>query len=183
MIEARFLFSTLDDVPPFFDSNKKPLPEVALVGRSNVGKSSLINHFLNRKNLAKVSGQPGKTQTINYFSVEDRFILVDLPGYGFAARSHEMQQKWSEAIDHYLNNRKTLALVILLIDSRREASDEDLAIIEWAKHHKKPLLLILTKSDTLKTPKKLPMEDCLLYTIKESAPRKQLQKRIDAIIA
>src|ERR1700690_95477 len=129
--EAKFLLSTLDEVPPFYDKDKKVLPEVALVGRSNVGKSSLINHLLHQKKLAKVSGQPGKTQTINYFNVDDCLILVDLPGYGFASRSHKMQETWSAAIDTYFEKRTSLTLIVLLIDSRRLPSEEDLAIIQW----------------------------------------------------
>jgi GTP-binding protein len=192
MKEARYLLSTLDDVPPFTDENKKILPEVALVGRSNVGKSSLLNHLLNRKKLAKVSARPGKTQTINYFNVDDKLIIVDLPGYGYASRSQEMQLKWSAAIDRYLEHRKTLALLILLIDSRREPTDEDLAIAQWSKHHKKPLLLIFTKSDTLdanekkvnleKALKILPTSHFLHYTIKDAKSRNQLIKTIDGLI-
>jgi len=146
---ATFLLSTLDEVPPFLDKDKKVLPEIALVGRSNVGKSSLINHLLHRKNLAKVSRAPGKTQTINYFNIDNQLIIVDLPGYGYAARSHEMQQLWSASIDRYLNKRSSLSLILLLIDSRRDFTEEDIATLEWASHNKKPLLLILTKSDTL----------------------------------
>lgn len=190
--EAKFLLSTLDDVPPFLDADHKTLPEIALVGRSNVGKSSLINHLLNRKNLAKVSGKPGKTQTINYFNVDDKLILVDLPGYGYANRPQEMQLKWSAAIDHYLESRKSLSLLILLIDSRRVPTDEDLAIAQWARHRKKPLLLIFTKSDTLDEREKkinekkaleiLPESDFLYYSIKEAKSRNLLIAKIHGII-
>lgn len=182
--EARFLLSTLDEIPPFFDKDKKVLPEIALVGRSNVGKSSLINHLLHRKNLAKVSAKPGKTQTINYFNVDNQLIVVDLPGYGFAARSHDMQLKWSAAIDHYLQKRTSLSLIILLMDSRRLPTEEDEALVEWARHHKKPLLLIFTKSDTLdererksnleKILQLLPVEHTLSYTIKDARSRQNL---------
>jgi GTP-binding protein len=182
--EARFLLSTLDEIPPFFDKDKKILPEIALVGRSNVGKSSLINHLLHRKNLAKVSAKPGKTQTINYFNVDNQLILVDLPGYGFAARSQDMQLKWSAAIDNYLQKRTSLSLIILLMDSRRLPTEEDEALVEWARHHKKPLLLIFTKSDTLdererksnleKILQLLPVEHTLSYTIKDARSRQNL---------
>ncbi|MBS0648040.1 MAG: YihA family ribosome biogenesis GTP-binding protein [Verrucomicrobia bacterium] len=182
--EARFLLSTLDEVPPFVDKDKKILPEIALVGRSNVGKSSLINHLLHRKKLAKVSAKPGKTQTINYFNVDDQLILVDLPGYGFAARSQDMQIKWSGAIDNYLQKRSSLSLIVLLMDSRRLPTEEDEALVQWAKHHKKPLLLIFTKSDTLdererksnleKTLQLLPVEHTLSYTIKDARSRQNL---------
>ncbi len=179
-MKAEFLLSTLDEVPLFKDKNGKVMPEIAFVGRSNVGKSSLINHLLNRKKLAKVSAKPGKTQTINYFNVDDRLILVDLPGYGYAARGHEMQLKWSAAIDHYLENRSSLVLLVLLIDSRRTPSDEDLALMEWSKHHKKPLLLIFTKSDTLE--KKNKVTNGLLYSIKDSNSRAVLIKTLNKFI-
>ena len=104
VLRSRFLLSTLDEIPPFYDKDKKILPEIALVGRSNVGKSSLINHLLHRKKLAKVSAKPGKTQTINYFNVDHQFIIVDLPGYAYASRSQDMQMLWSGAIDKYFKN-------------------------------------------------------------------------------
>jgi len=190
--EATFLLSTLDEVPPFLDKNKKVLSEIALVGRSNVGKSSLINHLLHRKNLAKVSRAPGKTQTINYFNVDNQLIIVDLPGYGYAARSQEMQQLWSTSIDRYLNQRSSLSLILLLLDSRREPSEEDIATLEWARHHKKPLLLILTKSDTLsererkshweRALQQLPAEQTILYSIKDPHSRQNLIKMINKLL-
>jgi len=182
--EAKFLLSTLDEIPPFHDKDKKILPEVALVGRSNVGKSSLINHLLHRKKLAKVSAKPGKTQTINYFNVDNQLIIVDLPGYGYAARSHDMQMLWSGAIDQYFQKRAPLAMIILLIDSRREPTKEDIAVVQWAEHRKKPVLLIFTKSDTLgererkinleKALHLLPVENTLSYSIKDPRSRQKL---------
>ena len=182
--EARFLLSTLDEIPPFTDKDRKILPEIALVGRSNVGKSSLINHLLLRKKLAKVSAKPGKTQTINYFMIDDQLILVDLPGYGYAARSQEMQHRWSSSIDQYFQKRSSLSLILLLLDIRREPTKEDQAIVDWAHHHKKPLLLILTKSDTLhqrernqnekKALQLLSIEHSITYSIKDPGSRKSL---------
>jgi GTP-binding protein len=190
--EARFLLSTLDEIPPFYDKDKKILPEIALVGRSNVGKSSLINHLLHRKKLAKVSAKPGKTQTINYFNVDNQLIVVDLPGYGYAARSQDMQLLWSAAIDKYLQKRSSLSLIILLIDSRRLPTEEDKTLVEWAKHHKKPLLLIFTKSDTLDERERksnlgqalqlLPVEQTLSYSIKDPRSRQNLITTINKLL-
>jgi GTP-binding protein len=190
--EARFLLSTLDEIPPFLDKDKKLLPEVALVGRSNVGKSSLINHLLHRKKLAKVSAKPGKTQTINYFNVDNQLIVVDLPGYGYASRSQDMQLLWSAAIDQYFKKRSSLSMIILLIDSRREPTKEDIAIIEWAKHHKKPVLLIFTKSDTLDERERksnlekalhlLQVEHTLSYSIKDPRCRQNLITTINKLL-
>lgn len=190
--EARFLLSTLDEIPPFYDKDKKILPEIALVGRSNVGKSSLINHLLHRKKLAKVSAKPGKTQTINYFNVDNQLIVVDLPGYGYAARSQDMQLLWSAAIDKYFQKRTSLSLIILLIDSRRLPTEEDQTLVEWAQHHKKPLLLIFTKSDTLdererksnleKALQLLPVEHTLSYSIKDPRSRQNLITTINKLL-
>ncbi len=190
--EAQFLLSTLDEIPPFSDKDKKVLPEVALVGRSNVGKSSLINHLLHRKKLAKVSAKPGKTQTINYFNIDNQLIIVDLPGYGYASRSQDMQMLWSGAIDQYFQKRASLSMIILLIDSRREPTKEDIAIVEWAKHHKKPVLLIFTKSDTLDERERkinlekalhlLPVEYTLSYSIKDPRCRQNLITTINQLL-
>jgi GTP-binding protein len=122
-------------------------PEMAIVGKSNVGKSSLINHLLNNKKLAKTSATPGKTQMLNFFMIDEALILVDLPGYGFASVPHAVKKEWSTAIDAYFEKRQTLRLTLLLIDIRRSPSDEDVAFAKWAAHHEKPLLVIFTKSD------------------------------------
>ena len=190
--EARFLLSTLDEIPPFRDKDKKTMPEIALVGRSNVGKSSLINHLLHRKKLAKVSAKPGKTQTINYFNVDNQLIIVDLPGYGYASRSQDMQMLWSAAIDTYFQKRASLTMIILLIDSRRLPTEEDIAIVQWAQHNKKPVLLIFTKSDTLdererksngeKALQLLPVEQTLSYSIKDARSRQNLITTINKIL-
>ena len=128
---------------------KRKLPEIALAGRSNVGKSSLINTLLRTKSIAKTSSTPGKTQRINFFLVDDSVYLVDLPGYGYATAPKEERMKWSEGIDDYLNESKMLRLVLLLIDIRRHPSQEDLALAEWATAKKIPLLVLFTKRDKL----------------------------------
>jgi GTP-binding protein len=120
---------------------------MAMAGRSNVGKSSLINHLLNRRTLAKVSSTPGKTKLINFFAVDDRITLVDLPGYGYAKANKEKQEEWSRAIDTYLQKREPLKLIILLLDVRRLPSQEDLDFFNWTQHHKKQLLIVFTKTD------------------------------------
>lgn len=178
--QAQYLLSTLENVPLFRSQNGDILPEIAFVGRSNVGKSSLLNHLLRRKKLAKVSAQPGKTYTINYFNVDDQLILVDLPGYGFAKRPDEIKDRWNAVLDHYLEKRTSLALILLLIDSRRDLSAEDSALIEWAKHRKKPLVLIFTKSDTLsESEKKKNAGKGLYYSIKDPRSRQNLIKMIN----
>ena len=117
-MKARFLLSTLTEFPTLKDPRGKPLPEIALVGRSNVGKSSLINHLLGQKKMAKTSATPGKTQLLNFFLVDEQFLLVDLPGYGYAKAPPGEIEKWSHAIDAYINGRPTLRLILLLVDSR-----------------------------------------------------------------
>jgi GTP-binding protein len=128
---------------------KRKLPEIALAGRSNVGKSSLINTLFQAKKLAKISSTPGKTQRINFFLVDDSMYLVDLPGYGYASAPVEEIQKWSQGIDEYLNGSETLRLILLLIDIRRQPCEEDFALAEWAAGKKIPVLAIFTKRDKL----------------------------------
>jgi len=125
-------------------------PEVAFVGRSNVGKSSLINALLNRKKLARTSGSPGKTRTINFFNVEDRLYFVDLPGYGYAKVSKSESAKWGEMVDGYLQNRPQLKHIFLLMDIRHEPSAGDKQIHEWCNHYNLPYTIIATKSDKIK---------------------------------
>jgi len=136
----------------FVDWNKLPemdLPEIALVGRSNVGKSSLINKILNRRNLAKSSSTPGKTRTINFYLINQSFHLVDLPGYGYAKVSRTEQQKWGQIIENYLKNRKQLRGVIHLIDIRHEPGENDALMKEWLSHYDIPILLVATKADKI----------------------------------
>jgi len=147
--QAEFVASVFkQDGFPKVNSHSGPMPEVAIVGRSNVGKSSLINHLL-KNNLAKTSSVPGKTQSINFFSVDERIALVDLPGYGYAKAPKQMRKQWAGIIDDYLQNRSTLQLILLLIDSRREPSEEDCDFIKWALFHQKPILFVFTKTDKI----------------------------------
>lgn len=125
------------------------LPEIALAGRSNVGKSSFINRLINRKNLARTSSQPGKTQTLNYYRIDDLFYFVDLPGYGFAKVSKKMRQEWGKMIEQYLLHREELKLVILLVDLRHPPSGDDQAMAEWLHHYEIPFIVVATKADKI----------------------------------
>lgn len=125
-------------------------PEFAFIGRSNVGKSSLINMLVDRKKLAKTSSTPGKTQTVNHFLVNDSWYLVDLPGYGYASASRSARFEWGKMIEQYLKNRKNLFCTFILLDSRLKPQAIDLDFITWMGEHNLPMAIILTKSDKLK---------------------------------
>jgi GTP-binding protein len=136
----------------FVDMDQLPtdqLPEVAIVGRSNVGKSSLINRLANRKNLAKSSSTPGKTRTINFYCFNRSWYLVDLPGYGFAKVSRSEKAGWGKMIEKYLSGRKTLRGVILLVDIRHPPSADDRTMKDWLEHHQIPFMVVATKADKL----------------------------------
>jgi GTP-binding protein len=122
-------------------------PEVAFAGRSNVGKSSLINAMLGRKRLARTSRQPGKTRTINFFSVEDRLYFVDLPGYGYAKVSKAEQSSWGGMVEGYLKNRAPLKRIFLLMDIRHEPGAGDRMIYDWCLHYGLPFTVVATKND------------------------------------
>lgn len=126
------------------------LDEVAFAGKSNVGKSSLINGLLNRKALARTSSQPGKTQTINFYNVNNAMYLVDLPGYGYANANVEIKAKWGQMIENYLHTSKKLKAVFLLIDIRHEPSENDQMMYEWMEHQGFAPIIIATKADKLK---------------------------------
>nr|WP_177298059.1 ribosome biogenesis GTP-binding protein YihA/YsxC [uncultured Blautia sp.] len=126
------------------------MPEVAFAGKSNVGKSSLINGLMNRKSLARTSGQPGKTQTINFYKVNGEMYLVDLPGYGYAKVSQAEKEKWGKMIEKYLHTSKNLKAVFLLIDIRHEPSANDRQMYDWILHNGYEPIIIATKLDKLK---------------------------------
>jgi len=123
------------------------LPEIAFAGRSNVGKSSLINTLVKRKGLARTSNTPGRTQEINFFTVNNRFAFIDLPGYGYAKVPETIRRNWGPMVETYLRDRQTLRLVVLILDIRRDPSDEDHHLIEWLQHYRLPFLIALTKID------------------------------------
>jgi GTP-binding protein len=126
------------------------LDEVAFAGKSNVGKSSLINVLMNRKALARTSAQPGKTQTINFYNINEAFYLVDLPGYGYARANVEIKAKWGQMIENYLHTSKRLRAVFLLIDIRHEPSENDQMMYEWMVSQGYAPIIIATKADKLK---------------------------------
>ncbi|MCR3921837.1 MAG: ribosome biogenesis GTP-binding protein YihA/YsxC [Firmicutes bacterium] len=125
------------------------IPEIAFVGRSNVGKSSLLNSLINRKKLAKTSGNPGKTRLINFFLINEAFHFVDLPGYGFAKVSQEMKRQWGEIIEEYLTSRETLKLVVQLVDVRHPPSADDVTMYQWLVHFNIPTVIVATKTDKI----------------------------------
>ena len=122
--------------------------EIVFVGRSNVGKSSLINKLCNRKNLARVSGEPGKTATINFYSVND-FFIADLPGYGYAKVSHSERRRWDKLINGYFEQGRNIALTVQLIDSRHRPSDDDMIMMDYLSQKEIPFIIALTKCDKL----------------------------------
>ena len=126
------------------------MPEVAFAGKSNVGKSSLINGLMNRKSLARTSGQPGKTQTINFYKINGEMYLVDLPGYGYAKVSQAEKEKWGKMIEKYLHTSKNLKAVFLLIDIRHEPSANDRQMYDWILHNGYEPIIIASKLDKLK---------------------------------
>lgn len=125
------------------------IPEVALAGRSNVGKSSFINTMLNRKNLARTSGKPGKTQLLNFFNIDDKLRFVDVPGYGYARVSKKEREKWGKMIEEYLTSRENLKAVISLVDLRHEPSADDVQMYEFLKYYEIPVILVATKADKI----------------------------------
>lgn len=173
--EGVFLTSAVESkgFPLVKNDSGKPLPEIAFVGRSNVGKSSLLNHLLKMQKLAKTSATPGKTATLNFFLVDEELILVDLPGYGFARKSKQEQKIWAAGIDTYLSERTSLKLILLLLDMRHLPSEEDLIFLQWLESMEKPFLLIFTKTDKLSLSEQKHQAMHILETIKDfgiSAP-------------
>lgn len=144
-VDANYIFSAtkINDFP------KTNLPEFAFTGRSNVGKSSFINSIVLRKNLARTSSNPGKTKAINFYSVEEKFILADLPGFGFAKISKTSREDWKNLIYNYFEKRKTLRFVTVLVDSRHDPMPIDLSLIEWLENNNIKFLIALTKCDKI----------------------------------
>ncbi len=125
------------------------LPEIALAGRSNVGKSSFINTVIQRKNLARTSSKPGKTQTLNFYLIEKLFYFVDVPGYGYAKVSKTERAKWGQMIEEYLTNRNDLKAVISLVDFRHAPSSDDIQMYEFLKYYEIPVIVVATKADKI----------------------------------
>jgi len=142
---ARFLRSAVD--PSGFPEDD--LPEIAFLGRSNVGKSSLINSLLGTKGLARTSSTPGRTQAINYFLINDRFYFVDLPGYGYAKVPEAIRKQWGPLVENYLANRRSLVLCISIVDSRHKPTAQDKQLVTWLKDNDLAYALVATKADKL----------------------------------
>jgi GTP-binding protein len=149
---------------------KQPLPEIAVVGRSNVGKSSLLNFLFNRKSLVKTSGVPGKTRAVQFFSVDEKLMVVDLPGYGYAKVPTHEKGKWADILDSYFEHREHLKLVLFLLDIRHSPSKEDRLLAEWAGHQELPLLPVFTKADKIKRGQRKNQATKILNALEIDAP-------------
>lgn len=172
----------------------EPFPEIAIVGRSNVGKSSLLNHLFQSHKLVKTSSTPGKTQNLAYFQVDDSLLFVDLPGYGYAKVPPAVRRQWGPMVQTYLEQSPGLKLILFLIDIRREPNEDDLRFLEWARHAQKPLILILTKVDkvnqsgrhknTKNILESLGLENHLHvhYSVKKNLGRRQLIQLVNDVL-
>ncbi|MFW9817388.1 MAG: ribosome biogenesis GTP-binding protein YihA/YsxC [Candidatus Thorarchaeota archaeon] len=145
LISAQFVTSVYDHRKVPSDTRKA----VAIAGRSNVGKSTLINSITEGKKVAKVSGTPGKTQALNFFLADNSFYLVDLPGYGYAKVPPKVKQSWATLVEGYLTGSRTLRGLVFLVDSRRELRPDDVTLLEWVVNRELPFLIVLTKADKL----------------------------------
>jgi len=145
VIQADFIISAVSES----DFPREGIPEVVFAGRSNVGKSSLINRLAGKAKLARTSATPGKTQSINFYRINDAFFFVDLPGFGYAKAGKQTVQQWKKLIEQYFGNRSTIVLVIQLVDSRMPPTSLDLRLSEWLAKLKIPRMIVATKSDKL----------------------------------
>ncbi len=139
--------------------------EIALAGRSNVGKSSLINKLINRKGLARTSSQPGRTQTINFYKMDNQFYFVDLPGYGFAKVPLKVKEQWGKMIEEYLIQRPNLAAVIMLIDARHKPTGDDQVMFNWLREMEMPTIVAATKVDKISRGNRKPQKDLIFKTL------------------
>ncbi|WP_053218995.1 ribosome biogenesis GTP-binding protein YihA/YsxC [Virgibacillus senegalensis] len=130
------------------------LPEIALAGRSNVGKSSFINKMINRKNLARTSSKPGKTQTLNFYKINQSFYFVDVPGYGYAKVSKKEREKWGKMMEEYFMERENLKAAVLIVDIRHEPTDDDVMMYDFLKHFELPVIVVATKLDKISKSKR-----------------------------
>jgi GTP-binding protein len=177
------------------DLPKKTFPEVVLCGRSNVGKSSFINSLFNRKDLAKTSSTPGKTRSINYYLVDDKFYIVDLPGYGYAKASLSERKKWSDLINDFFAVSKNIQLIVHLLDSRHNPSDLDIKLNKMLRDLAHPYIILLNKSDKLKQadisnsvknlkkffPEILFKENLFFFSAVNGTGNKEIKKKLSAL--
>ncbi|MBN1831522.1 MAG: YihA family ribosome biogenesis GTP-binding protein [Deltaproteobacteria bacterium] len=170
-------------------------PEIAFAGKSNVGKSSLINVLVNRKGIARTSSKPGRTQAINFFGVEDRLLFVDLPGYGYARVSREIKNSWKGMRDDYLRKRRNLKAVVMILDLRRDLSDGDMDLLRCLDHYGITALIVLTKTDKLSRAKasvrikelnsqlnEMTPKRPILFSAKTKKGREEIWKEINDLI-
>ncbi len=170
------------------------LPEFLMVGRSNVGKSSFVNTLVNRKNIARTSTKPGKTQTLNFYNVNDTFYLVDVPGYGYAAVNKEQQRKFGLMIEEYIKSRQDLKRVFLLMDFRHKPTEDDLLMYNFLKYYNIPVTVVATKADKVGASKKdknykqftdslnlVVGDDIVLFSSVSKLGREEILKKIDEL--
>ena len=168
--QARFVTSAVkpSQYPPVNTSELGVLNEIAVVGRSNVGKSSLLNHLFRRKGLVKVSATPGKTQLINFFEVGGGLSIADLPGYGYAKVPHNVKKTWAPMIETYFQDRQPLGLVLFLLDIRRTPNDDDKRFIDWIRYNGCKIVIVLTKVDKVKANEKKNNTKKIIETLETS---------------
>lgn len=188
--KAKFLLSQ----SKFQSFPQQGMPEIAMAGKSNVGKSSLINSLTRHSKLARTSSEPGKTRLINYYAINDAFLLVDLPGYGFARAPKGEQQKWAQMIEEFLTASPNLKHVFQLVDIRHEPTKEDVMMIEYLRHYDIPFSVIATKADKLSKAQRgrsIPLIcrtlavqpwEILMYSSEDLTGREALLEKIDEIL-
>ncbi|HLE63985.1 MAG TPA: ribosome biogenesis GTP-binding protein YihA/YsxC [Pyrinomonadaceae bacterium] len=189
MFRAEFIKSAFQEA----DWPRDLLPEVAFLGRSNVGKSSLINSLLGTRGLARTSSTPGRTQSLNFFLVNERFRFVDLPGFGYARVPEKIRGSWGEMVTSYLAKRSQLVLSIHIVDSRHEPTKQDLQLHEWLEHFGRPRLMVATKSDKLsnnelrnnigRVKRTLHEDKPIIYSAKTGVGRDQVWQAIEKAVA
>ncbi len=159
--QADFLTSGVD----FNSFPEEGVPEFVFCGRSNVGKSSFINMLVNRKNLARTSSNPGKTQTINFYHINESFYFVDVPGYGYARVSKSLKATFGKMIESYMKDRKSLRLVFLLVDFRHKPSEDDVMMYKFLKYYNRKVVVIATKSDKVKNSERRSCKENIINTL------------------
>ncbi|MCL1918242.1 MAG: ribosome biogenesis GTP-binding protein YihA/YsxC [Peptococcaceae bacterium] len=170
------------------------VPEIAVAGRSNVGKSSLINKFLGRRNLAKTGQTPGKTQTINFFNINDQWYLVDLPGYGYAKVPKTTKARWRRMMEEYFARRKTLRGVVLLVDIRHKPTEDDRIMMDMLRTYGYPVLVVATKADKIARSQRgkylkeiagtleIDVDVIIAFSSKDQTGYKELHEAVEAIV-
>ncbi len=169
--QARFVTTAVEKkgYPRVIGAERALLPEVAVLGRSNVGKSSLLNDLFQKKGLVKTSSNPGKTQALHFFSADDRIIFADLPGYGYANVPSAVRKRWGPMTQTYLMERESLKLLLFLFDIRRIPNEDDFLLLEWIRYIQKPMLFVLTKIDKLPAPQREKRAQEILHAFGDSS--------------